>query len=153
VEIIMALEDEFATPERKVSIPDEDAEKIATVQDIIDYIRNLGISDREAPKLPEKPAPRINLPPPGFHKPVPTQRPAQPGVNQQRGNRPGGQSRWGDNPRPGGQRPAGQTRSQQPRTRPQQAPQSQPKDATQPGAKPQFPPRDNLPKDKPKDTP
>ena len=33
VELIMALEEEFDT-----EIPDEDAEKIATVQDAIDYI-------------------------------------------------------------------------------------------------------------------
>jgi len=34
VELIMAMEEEF-----DLSIPDEDAEKIATVQDAIDYIR------------------------------------------------------------------------------------------------------------------
>lgn len=33
VELIMAMEEEF-----DISIPDEDAEKIATVQDAIDYI-------------------------------------------------------------------------------------------------------------------
>lgn len=33
VELIMAMEEEF-----EISIPDEDAEKIATVQDAIDYI-------------------------------------------------------------------------------------------------------------------
>jgi len=33
VELIMAFEEEFG-----VEIPDEDAEKIATVQDILDYI-------------------------------------------------------------------------------------------------------------------
>jgi len=35
VELIMAMEEEF-----DLSIPDEDAEKIATVQDAIDYINN-----------------------------------------------------------------------------------------------------------------
>ncbi len=35
VELIMAMEEEF-----DLSIPDEDAEKIATVQDAIDYIKN-----------------------------------------------------------------------------------------------------------------
>jgi len=35
VELIMAMEEEF-----DVSIPDEDAEKIGTVQDAIDYIKN-----------------------------------------------------------------------------------------------------------------
>ncbi len=34
VELIMALEDEFG-----LSIPDEDAEKIVTVQDALDYIQ------------------------------------------------------------------------------------------------------------------
>lgn len=34
VELIMAMEEEF-----DVSIPDEDAEQIATVQDAIDYIK------------------------------------------------------------------------------------------------------------------
>lgn len=33
VELVMALEEEF-----KTEIPDEDAEKIATVQDAVDYI-------------------------------------------------------------------------------------------------------------------
>ncbi len=36
VELIMAMEEEF-----DVEIPDEDAEKIATVQDAIDYVNNL----------------------------------------------------------------------------------------------------------------
>jgi acyl carrier protein len=35
VELIMAMEEEF-----DLSIPDEEAEKIATVQDAIDYIKN-----------------------------------------------------------------------------------------------------------------
>ncbi len=70
VELIMALEEEFSTPERKVSIPDEDAEKIITVQDAVDYIRDLGISDYQQPPKPveKKPASRINLPKPSFHK-------------------------------------------------------------------------------------
>ena len=45
VELIMALEDEFSNPSRKIEIPDEDAEKIVTVQDAIDYIRDLGVKD------------------------------------------------------------------------------------------------------------
>jgi acyl carrier protein len=36
VELIMAMEEEF-----DVEIPDEDAEKIATVQDAIDYVDNI----------------------------------------------------------------------------------------------------------------
>ncbi|GAQ26295.1 MULTISPECIES: acyl carrier protein [Tepidanaerobacter] len=35
VELIMAFEEEF-----DIEIPDEDAEKIKTVQDVIDYIKN-----------------------------------------------------------------------------------------------------------------
>jgi acyl carrier protein len=36
VELIMAMEEGF-----DIEIPDEDAEKIATVQDAIDYVKNL----------------------------------------------------------------------------------------------------------------
>ncbi len=45
VELIMAIEEKFSTPNLKVEIPDSDAEKILTVQDAIDYIKKLGISD------------------------------------------------------------------------------------------------------------
>ncbi len=45
VELIMALEEEFSNPSRKIEIPDEDAEKIASVQDTIDYLRDLGVED------------------------------------------------------------------------------------------------------------
>lgn len=47
VELIMSLEEGFSTPTQKVTIPDEDAEKIITVQDAIDYIKDLGISDSD----------------------------------------------------------------------------------------------------------
>ncbi len=43
VELIMSLEEEFTNPSRKVEIPDEDAEKIITVQDAVDYLKDLGI--------------------------------------------------------------------------------------------------------------
>lgn len=43
VELRMSLEEEFSTPSRKIEIPDEDAEKVVTVQDAVDYIRDLGI--------------------------------------------------------------------------------------------------------------
>ena len=43
VELIMSLEEEFSNPSRKVEIPDEDAEKIITVQDAVDYLKDLGI--------------------------------------------------------------------------------------------------------------
>jgi acyl carrier protein len=45
VELIMSLEEEFSHPDQKVEIPDEDAEKIVTVQDAIDYIHDHGIKD------------------------------------------------------------------------------------------------------------
>jgi len=45
VELIMSLEGEFSKPSRKVEIPDEDAEKIITVQDAIDYIKDSGVED------------------------------------------------------------------------------------------------------------
>jgi acyl carrier protein len=38
VELIMALEEEFSTDEAKFEIPDEEAEKIATLGQAIDYI-------------------------------------------------------------------------------------------------------------------
>ena len=38
VELIMALEEEFSTDTRTLEIADEDAEKIKTVQDAVDYV-------------------------------------------------------------------------------------------------------------------
>ncbi len=46
VELIMALEEEFSTPSLKVEISDEDAEKIVTAQDAIDFLQDLGIEDK-----------------------------------------------------------------------------------------------------------
>jgi len=45
VELIMSLEEEFTNPSRKIEIPDEDAEKIVTVQNAIDYLKDLGVED------------------------------------------------------------------------------------------------------------
>ena len=45
VELIMAIEEHFSTPNLKVEIPDTDAEKIITVQDAVDYIKKLGVAD------------------------------------------------------------------------------------------------------------
>lgn len=45
VELIMAMEEEFSDDSRQVRIPDEDAEGIKTVQDAMDYIKELGIED------------------------------------------------------------------------------------------------------------
>ena len=38
VELIMALEDEFSEGDEKLEIQDEDAEKLLTVQDAVDFI-------------------------------------------------------------------------------------------------------------------
>ncbi len=45
VELMMSLEEEFSTSSRKIEIPDEDAEKIVTVQDAIDYLKDLGLEN------------------------------------------------------------------------------------------------------------
>ena len=44
VELMMSLEEEFSSPSKKVEIPDEDAEKILTIQDAVDYLKELGSS-------------------------------------------------------------------------------------------------------------
>lgn len=46
VELIMSIEEEFTDPSRKVEIPDDDAEKIVTIQDAIDYLKDLGVEDK-----------------------------------------------------------------------------------------------------------
>ena len=46
VELIMSIEETFSDPNRKVEIPDEDAEKIVTIQDAVDYIKDLGVEDK-----------------------------------------------------------------------------------------------------------
>ena len=45
VELVMALEEEFSSSSKKIEIPDEDAEKIQTVQNAVDYIVDLGAKD------------------------------------------------------------------------------------------------------------
>ncbi len=45
VELIMSMEEEFSSDDHQVEISDEDAEKIATVQDAVDYIKDKGIDD------------------------------------------------------------------------------------------------------------
>jgi len=45
VELIMSFEEEFSKDGKSLEISDEDAEKIVTVQDAVDYIRDLGIDD------------------------------------------------------------------------------------------------------------
>ena len=45
VELIMSIEEEFSKDGAAVEISDEDAEKIQTVQDAIDFIHDAGIED------------------------------------------------------------------------------------------------------------
>lgn len=45
VEMIMALEEEFSVEGKTLEVPDEDAEKITTVQATVDYIIGKGIQD------------------------------------------------------------------------------------------------------------
>jgi acyl carrier protein len=46
VELIMSLEEEFSADGTELEISDEDAEKIATVQDAVDYLKDHGIEDK-----------------------------------------------------------------------------------------------------------
>jgi acyl carrier protein len=48
VELIMAMEEEFSKEGKSMEISDEDAEKIATVQDAVNYIVEQGIAEDEA---------------------------------------------------------------------------------------------------------
>ena len=50
VELIMSIEEGFSTPSHKVAIVDEDADKIMTVQDAIDYLKDLDITDTDTQK-------------------------------------------------------------------------------------------------------
>ncbi|MBI4337822.1 MAG: acyl carrier protein [Chloroflexi bacterium] len=45
VELIMALEEEFSQSGKPLEISDEEAEKIATVQDVVTYLQAHGIGD------------------------------------------------------------------------------------------------------------
>ena len=45
VELIVSLEEEFSNPSRKIEIPDEEAEKIVTIEDAISYLKDLGVED------------------------------------------------------------------------------------------------------------
>ena len=45
VELIMAFEEEFSTPDNAVEITDDDAEGITTVQLAIDFLQSNGVKD------------------------------------------------------------------------------------------------------------
>ena len=48
VELIMSLEEEFSNSGQSIEISDEDAEKIVTVQDAVNFITEHGITDDDA---------------------------------------------------------------------------------------------------------
>ncbi len=45
VELVMSLEEEFSKDGKKMEIPDEDTEKLVTVQDAVNYLKDHGIKD------------------------------------------------------------------------------------------------------------
>jgi acyl carrier protein len=44
-EFFTVIEDEFSKPGNKLEIADDDADKITTVQDMVDYLQEIGIED------------------------------------------------------------------------------------------------------------
>jgi acyl carrier protein len=45
IELLMSIEDEFSSPSQKIEIPDEELERLATIQNVVDYLKSLGVSD------------------------------------------------------------------------------------------------------------
>ena len=45
VELIMSFEEEFSTDENTLEISDEEAEKIRTVQDAVDHLKEAGVEE------------------------------------------------------------------------------------------------------------
>ena len=45
VELIMSLEEEFSKQDKSIEISDEQAEKIATVQDAVNFIAEQGVTE------------------------------------------------------------------------------------------------------------
>lgn len=45
IELITSVEEEFSKPGKPLEISDEDAEKIQTIQDTLDYLYNHGVTD------------------------------------------------------------------------------------------------------------
>ena len=149
VELMMALEEEFSKAGKKITIPDEESEKMLSVQDAVDFLHGIGISDVEAPPKPvgKRDFPRINLPRPNLPRPN-ISKPNQQGQDRQQ-NRPGGggpprggqQQQRRDN-RPRRDRPQGNA----PRPNNPPRPQQQPPPAPQPPQQaPQKPPEPGSP--------
>jgi len=45
VELIMALEEEFSDSDKKIEISDSEAEKILTVENAVNYLKDKGVQD------------------------------------------------------------------------------------------------------------
>ena len=45
VSLVMSIEEEYSNEGRRLEIPDEDAEKMKTVQDVVDYLKERGVED------------------------------------------------------------------------------------------------------------
>ena len=45
VELIMAIEEEFGAGDKPLEISDEDAEKIKTVTQVVEYLKTKGVAD------------------------------------------------------------------------------------------------------------
>jgi acyl carrier protein len=90
VELMMALEEEFSTAGKKLTIPDEESEKMMSVQDVVDFLHGIGISDVQTQPRPVEKAgfPRINMPRPNLPRPN-ISKPNLPRQDRQQ-NRPGG---------------------------------------------------------------
>jgi len=45
VELVMTLEEEFSNGGKRLEIPDEDAERMKTIQDVVEYLKERGVED------------------------------------------------------------------------------------------------------------
>ena len=45
VELVMGLEEEFSNQGKPLEIPDEDAEKLVTFRDVVEYLKERGVED------------------------------------------------------------------------------------------------------------
>ncbi|RJO61752.1 MAG: acyl carrier protein [Dehalococcoidia bacterium] len=138
VELMMALEQEFSTSDKKITIPDEESEKMMSVQDAVDFLHGIGISDVQAqPKPVEKSGfARINLPRPNISRP---NQPRQDRPQDKQMNRQGG-----GNPPRGGQQQQQRRDNRPRRDRPQgnmPRPNNPPRQQQQPPPAPQPPPQ------------
>jgi len=142
VELMMALEEEFSTSDKKITIPDEESEKMMSVQDVVDFLHGVGISDVQAqPRPVEKTGfQKFNLPHPSMSRQN-VSKPNQPRQERQQNRQGGGLQRQGqqqqrrDN-RPRRDRPQGNMprpninprpiQQQQPSQPPPQSPQKPP---------------------------